>query len=259
MAKESVLFTREDCAQSGSYANDVLKEMFYDLNFRDVTLATDDGEEISAHKIVLSSGSNLLKTILGRQGKSSPIIICRGVRFNELKSMIEFIYLGQTSVENVNVKNFLAVADEYGIQGLAPVSTKKEKPPSSPAQEEYKVTKARNYVTFNESKDPCIKNANILVDKGPKSDTPGEVKEAKERLRMKELTGIPNRGREGLGMHKRKYYSSSTKKDQRDLITVTIREKEEEKKVINMAGFPKQGANMKWEVPQRRTRCYCAQ
>ena len=134
MAKESVLFTREDCAQSGSYANDVLKEMFYDLNFRDVTLTADDGEEISAHKIVLSSGSNLLKTILGRQGKSSPIIICRGVRFNELKSMIEFIYLGQTSVENLNVKNFLAVADEYGVQGLTPVSTKIEKSPTTPTQ-----------------------------------------------------------------------------------------------------------------------------
>ena len=53
-------------------------------------------------------------------------------------------------------------------------------------------------------------------------------------------------------MQKRKYYSSSSNKEKRDMIVQTIREKEEEKRVVTMAGFSKQGAHLKWEVPQRR-------
>ena len=69
---------------------------------------------------------------------------------------------------------------------------------------------------------------------------------------MKEITGIPNIGKEGIGMRQRKYFSSSSKRDQRDMIVEAIKEKEEEKRVISMTGFSKQGSHLKWEVPQRR-------
>ena len=75
-----------------------------------------------------------------------------------------------------------------------------------------------------------------------------------ERLRMKEVTGIPNRGREGLGMRKMQFYSKSSNKDRRDMIVSTVREKEEEQRVIKMTMLSKQGAHMKWEVPQRRVK-----
>ena len=124
--------------------------------------------------------------------------------------------------------------------------------PYSSLEEEFRSSKVRNLVTMGESKDPCIQNAGIAVDGGRKVDTPSEIMEAKSRLQMKEITGIPNKGREGLGMQKRKYYSSSSSKVKRDMIVQSIREKEEEKRVVTMAGFSKQGAHLKWDVPQRR-------
>ena len=84
--------------------------------------------------------------------------------------------------------------------------------PYSSLVEEFKLTKARNLLIFEDSVDPCISNANINVDGGRKADTPAEVEQAKSSLHMQEIIGIPNKGREGLGMRGRKYYSKSTKK-----------------------------------------------
>ena len=123
--------------------------------------------------------------------------------------------------------------------------------PYSSIVEEFKLTKARNLLIFEDSVDPCISNANITVDGGRKADTPAEVKQAKSRLQMQEIIGIPNKGREGLGMRGRQYYSKSTKKGKRDLVVQEIRNKEEEIRKANMTSFSKQGAQLRWEVPQK--------
>ena len=36
------------------------------------------------------------------------------------------------------------------------------------------------------------------------------------------------------------------------MIVKTVREKEEESRVVKMTNFPSQGANLRWEVPQRQ-------
>ena len=123
--------------------------------------------------------------------------------------------------------------------------------PFSSLVEEFKVAKARNLITFEESEDICIRNANISVDGGRKANTPGEVNQAKTRLKMQEIIGIPNKGREGLGMRGRQYYSKSSKKGKRDLVVQEIRNKEEEGRKSIMTGFSNQGAQLRWEVPQK--------
>ena len=72
--------------------------------------------------------------------------------------------------------------------------TSKLKLPYTSLTEEFKAAKARNLVTFDQSKDECIRNAGIEVDAGPKTNTQGAVQEAKSRLRMQELVGVPNKG-----------------------------------------------------------------
>ena len=118
--------------------------------------------------------------------------------------------------------------------------------------EEYKATKARNLVTLQESKDECIRNANITIDAGTKANTPKAVDDAKSHLRIQELVGVPNKGKEGLGMKRRQYYSSSNSKEKRDMIVKRVRDKEEEGRLVKMTGFSNQGANLRWEVPQKQ-------
>ena len=53
-------------------------------------------------------------------------------------------------------------------------------------------------------------------------------------------------------MRKQKYYSKSSSKEQRDMIVKTVKEKEEERRVLKIAQLSKQGQNLRWEVPQRQ-------
>ena len=124
--------------------------------------------------------------------------------------------------------------------------------PFSELTEEVKAAKARNLMTLQESDDLHIKDSTISVDGGKKVDTPSEICEAKSRLRMKDIVGIPNVGKEGLGLRKRRYYYNSSKKDKRDLVVKEVRAKEEDRRRVHIPSLSKQGATTRWEVPEKR-------
>ena len=117
--------------------------------------------------------------------------------------------------------------------------------PFSSLTEDFKVSKVRNLVTFQESEDPCIKGAEITVDEGRKANTRKEIEEAKSRLRMQEIIGIPNIGREGLGIRKAQYSNKISNKDRRQMIVKAVREKEEHQRVVKMTTLSQQGAHLK--------------
>ena len=87
-------------------------------NFHDVTLASLDGQQIFAHRAVLSYASSLLKTILQQNKQANPVIFCRGVSYQEIKSMLEFIYLGRTSVQSKELQKFLDILQDFGVRGV---------------------------------------------------------------------------------------------------------------------------------------------
>ena len=124
--------------------------------------------------------------------------------------------------------------------------------PYSELTEEVKAAKARIYTTFEESNDPCVRGAELKVDGGRKADTSRSVTEAKTRLRMKEIVGIPNKGKEGLGLNPRRYYSSCAKEERRTMIVDSVREAEEDKRRVKMVSLAKQGARTRWEVPEKK-------
>ena len=89
-------------------------------------------------------------------------------------------------------------------------------------------------MALQESQDKCIKNAGIVVNAGRKANTPADVFEAKSRLRVHELVGVMNKGKESLDMRKRYYYSTCSKKERRDMIVKTVKEKEEKSRIVKM-------------------------
>ena len=90
--------------------------------------------------------------------------------------------------------------------------------PYTDVVEEFKTAKARLLVTLKESEDPGVKGAEVRVDGGRKSDTQAAVEEAESRLKMQELTGFPNKGKEGLGLNPRVPFSKADKKEKRKMI-----------------------------------------
>ena len=78
------------------------------------------------------------------------------------------------------------------------------------------------------------------------------MKEARQKLKEEQIAGIPNKGREGLGLNPRKYYDASSKKQKRRMIVEKVREAEEDRRRVRMTGLSKQGGHLKWEVPERK-------
>ena len=108
-------------------AQNTFKQLWQDQDFADVTLATEDGHQIRAHKIILSSNSNVLKKVLLQNPHPNPLIYLRGIKHHNLEQVVSFIYHGQCQVEEHHLENVLAVGQELGVIGLlGDVETMKE-------------------------------------------------------------------------------------------------------------------------------------
>eukprot|EP00092_Neocalanus_flemingeri_P061996 GFUD01074719.1.p1 GENE.GFUD01074719.1~~GFUD01074719.1.p1 ORF type:complete len:264 (+),score=71.13 GFUD01074719.1:55-792(+) len=97
--------------------SDAFRELREDKDFFDVTLACDDNQ-IEAHKIILSACSGFFKTILKRNPHAHPLLYLKGVKTQNLRSLLDFMYLGKTNVAQDQVETFLTLGEELGVKGL---------------------------------------------------------------------------------------------------------------------------------------------
>ena len=149
------------------------------------------------------------------------------------------------------LKKWLGLPKSLSIECLYTTAGKLQLP-FSELGEEMKAAKARLLTTLEDAEDPCVRKAGIQVDGGRKADTEKSVEQAKEKLKEEQVAGIPNRGREGLGLKPRKYFEDSSKKERRKMIVEKVREAEEERRTVRMTGLAKQGRHLRWEVPERK-------
>ena len=89
-----------------------------DSNFADVTLACKGGQQLKAHKVILSSCSPFFKDILVQNPHKHPLIYLNGIDMSDLKSLVKFIYSGEVNVSNDSLSQFLDAANILEIQGL---------------------------------------------------------------------------------------------------------------------------------------------
>merc|ERR1712129_43698 len=84
----------------------------------DVTLVTDDGQHIQAHKIVLSAGSNFFSDIFMKTYHSNMLIYLKGIGSAELEPITDFLYNGEVSITQEYLTTFLETAKVLQIKGL---------------------------------------------------------------------------------------------------------------------------------------------
>ena len=125
-----------------------------------------------------------------------------------------------------SIKAWLGIPTSLSTAALYGRTTKLQLPIKS-LTEEVKVVKARNKVTLEDSKDEKIRNAVVEVNIGRKWKTKQEIEDARSALRMQEIAGIGCRGREGICITSRRYYSEVSKKERRKMVVGKVREKEE--------------------------------
>ena len=89
-----------------------------DKEFTDVTLACEDGQQVEAHKMVLIASSPFFLNLLKKNKHPHPMVFMRGVKFEDLVSMVDFLYNGEANVYQEDLDSFLAMADELKLKGL---------------------------------------------------------------------------------------------------------------------------------------------
>ena len=87
-------------------------------DFQDVTLVGDDNNQISAHKVVLSSCSEYFKNILTRNKHSHPLICLGSTDISDLRNMLDYIYNGEVKIYQGDIDKFLQVAQRFKLEGL---------------------------------------------------------------------------------------------------------------------------------------------
>ncbi|KAH8289560.1 hypothetical protein KR054_007165, partial [Drosophila jambulina] len=112
--------------------NNYLRHLTYSLDnhrlnddFVDVSLCVD-GRRIKAHKVVLSSCSSYFKEIFKENPHPHPVIIFKFIKFEDLNSIIEFMYQGEVNVQQEALQSFLQTAELLAVQGLT--AEEKERP-----------------------------------------------------------------------------------------------------------------------------------
>ena len=94
-------------------------------DFSDVTLVSGDGQRLPAHQVILATGCSFFKNLLeGETANQKPIIFLRGVAGNLLAPLLEFLYTGRVQVSEHLIADFLVLAEDLGIEGLANSSDK---------------------------------------------------------------------------------------------------------------------------------------
>jgi len=119
-----------------SNISSAFRELRDDKDFFDVTLACEDDEQVSAHKVILSACSPFFRNILRRNQHQHPLLYLKGIKYSDLQSVLNFMYHGEVNVAQEELNVFLSIAEELKVKGLTQGndggSSKRAKSPSLP-------------------------------------------------------------------------------------------------------------------------------
>ena len=90
-----------------------------DTDFADVTLVSDEGKQVEAHKLILAASSPFFQNLLKRNKHAHPLIYMRGMKSEDILAILDFLYYGEANIYQENLDKFLAVAEELELKGLS--------------------------------------------------------------------------------------------------------------------------------------------
>merc|ERR1712043_86438 len=97
----------------------MIKDLYEEGQYSDVTLVSDDQTQFEAHKIVLSACSPVFKKIIDNNPSQHPLIYLRGIQSYELESILQFMYLGEGRCNYERMGEFIKVAKELEVKDIS--------------------------------------------------------------------------------------------------------------------------------------------
>ena len=139
--------------QWGQFHQHVLdsrREMYNTKQFTDVALISKDNKKIQAHKSILGPASVLLNKVFIGQDPKNPAtkIFLNDIMADELSALLEFIYLGETVIQEERLSEFRAATKVLHIVGV----------------EEQKADKLPIFID-NQNQSPKLENNTESIDK----------------------------------------------------------------------------------------------
>ena len=132
----------------------------------DVTLVSADNTKHFAHRCILGTQSPVLADLLSlSESKDTSLLVIGDWGKAEIRSLLQFIYLGETSILAEHIDNFLILAKEMGVKSLINVVENAEK----------NVKESANLV-----KDEPASNNDLVTDKGEDSPS-NEISESESK------------------------------------------------------------------------------
>ena len=98
--------------------NTAFQSLRTDTDLMNVTLASEDGHQIEAHKVILASSCSFFKNVLKRNQHAHPLIYMRGIKYIDLTAIVDFLYYGEANIYQENLDTFLKIAEELELKGL---------------------------------------------------------------------------------------------------------------------------------------------
>ena len=96
----------------------VFTELWLDTDLSDITLATEDEGQLTAHKVILAASSPFLKRLLTNNVNPHPLIYLMGVKMTQLQQLLSYIYLGKCDLTQEQLPAFMATGKQLEIEGL---------------------------------------------------------------------------------------------------------------------------------------------
>jgi len=109
------------CLKRNEFESNI-RESFRNLRdaerFFDVTLVTDDGQHMKAHKMMLAAGSDFFSDIFLKADHSNMLIYLKGVSSADFDNITDFLYNGEVNIAQDELTRFLQTAQELKVKDL---------------------------------------------------------------------------------------------------------------------------------------------
>jgi len=119
------------CLRWNNHQSNILQifnKVLNSTDFVDCTLSCE-GKSLKAHKIILSACSPYFHSLFLDNPCKHPIVILRDVKYLDLKSIVEYIYKGEVSIDREQLPEFLRSAQSLQIKGLSADDNESTPPP----------------------------------------------------------------------------------------------------------------------------------
>uniref|UniRef100_A0A1I8QD33 BTB domain-containing protein n=2 Tax=Stomoxys calcitrans TaxID=35570 RepID=A0A1I8QD33_STOCA len=208
----------------------VFDQLLHAETFTDVTLAVD-GQYLKAHKMVLSACSPYFNALFINHPEKHPIVILKDVPYADMKSLLDFMYRGEVSVDQERLTAFLRVAESLRIKGLTEVND--DKPSNNePTPQPPQLQRIQPYVVQQQQQQQRHKTHQSSATGVGNSNTSntnasqiasGQQKSQQESLLTLALASMPKRKRDNVNNNNDPQMSSGQQKPrQESLLTLAL-------------------------------------